>query len=520
VTLEGAASLGPVVGGVVTAYEFVDGARGATVGLPSVTDNAGRFALDVGGHDGPLLIELTGSETATYLDLVTGEPRSLSVRVAYRTLIESASSGPVAITPFTELATYGALINGGTAEAIDLATTAVHQSLLDPGVDIFHTLPADLSGDTGSADAESYVAAIAGLSAVSTTDDGLPDVHAVTARYEHDIFPDPGVVFAAVTDFAGGISIGSLVASDSWGSFDNGLRQPVTISPAGSTDVASVTVVDVKSVPVDPSDYLGPTAGWSGAVSTVGWQTDSVGYFTTVDKQCSVGDIQHLVWAYETALANLMNTFDLDESDLGIGPDNRLSVMCTNQSGAGSGSPEGFRVVGYQRATSGRSPAEYYELVKHETVHTIQGILVRPALPKIHWWFSEGLAVWLAGPADPVPSYEALLAWPTRVTPPQPPIQNPISVIGPGSSPASDINPSTHMPWMVTEGYYPAFAGAVEYLMTPRPLGAGNTLADVKDLFAAVGRGTDFEQAFDSTMNITEAEFEVRFDEIMSQFLR
>jgi len=506
----------------VTARAFDGAGIGRELTPPATTSSDGSFSLNLGDYRGTVLLSVSGNDSATYRDLATGQEVPISDRVIYRALVDAPTDSRVAITPLTEMATYGALMNDAMPTAIEMAATVVSESLLDPSVDLIHTIPADLSGPEGSSPAETYAATIAALSAMTTQDDTLPDIHAVTALYEHEMFPDPGIVYAASTDYQGKFSLLSLVEAGAWSTLGTGLRQPAAINPSGRSAATTANMIQFDPIPVDQGAYAGPDQGWTGAISDKGWVTDTTAYYTTTDQPCSTSDLGHLVWAYESAMSNLFSTWGITASDLGVEPGNRLDVMCTNQLGSGMGDSSGFRVAGYDLATAKRSPSDYYQLVKHELVHTIQGNLIAPThTSPTHWWFAEGLATWLAGPDEMVASNEALANWESRVFPSQaPPLQNPISVTIPGDTPAAGFNPKTHTPWVVLEGYYPQFGRAVEYLMTPAPMGAGNTLDDVKAMYSLMGNGTSFTEAFDSTMNITEADFEARFDQIMAGFLR
>ena len=523
-TVSGVAHLGLVTNGIVTAYKVVNGAKGAQLGQAATTDAQSRFQINIGNYAGPILFELTSNAATKYLDEATGTQISMPQKTVYRTILASVPTNPVAITALTEMATYGALLNGGTAQAISDAYALVKDSFASAATDLVYTIPANLASATpGTAAQENYAAILAALSVLPSVDPTSADLYDVVQTYERAMFADPGIMYPAVVDFGGGNTLASLVNAANWTALNNGLRQPAAFTPAGASAKATTTTVAATPVSVAGITYAGPQYNWTGPISGTGYQSANAVYFTTTNQPCTTSDMQHLIWAYEAALTNLLNDFGVTAAQLGISAANKLHVMCTNQIpvASGVGANAGFQVVGYSKnIAAGQEPDSYYKLVKHEMVHTFQAILSNPSASQEHRWFAEGLAVYLSGQRL-IGTNAALTAWKKQpVTAPAPAIQNPISVQVFGVSPALATNPATGLPYTTSQGYYPVFGRAVEYLLTPAPVGAGNTMADVKAIYQAMSGGSTFTQAFDARMNITEANFQTNFYTIMSQFLR
>src|SRR3990172_4645774 len=66
-TVGGIASKGPIEGATVTVWQLVNGQKGAKLGeTRSLAD--GSYRLTIPATSGPVLVEVTGNSTATYLN--------------------------------------------------------------------------------------------------------------------------------------------------------------------------------------------------------------------------------------------------------------------------------------------------------------------------------------------------------------------------------------------------------------------------------------------------------------------
>jgi len=521
----GVAHLGLVSGGIVRAYKVTNGVKGTQLGTVSTTNAQGGFQIDVGSYVGPILFELTGNGAATkYLDEATGTRITMPNKTVYRTILPSVPTKPVAITPLTEIATYGALLNGGTTQAINDAFTAVKESYAAATTDIAFTIPSDLVGVAGSAAQENYASILAMLAVLPSVDPATVDLFSEVQELSSSMFPERGIIIPGIVG-GGGQTMASLVNPTNWAALNNGLRQPATINPAGTTTKATVTTTTSTSVSVAGITYAGPKFGWTGPISTTGYTSANAVYFTTTTQGCSAQDMQRLIWNYETALSNLFTDFGVTAAQMGISANNKLHVMCTNQVvvGSGAGAKTGFQVVGYAKNfAGGQSLISYYRLVKHEMVHTFQDILSQGKISLMDRWFSEGMAVFISGQSIKATN-AGLTTWKTQTVPAgYPAIINPISVGVFGSSPTTSLNTvlNNGNPFDTNQGYYNVYGTAIKYLLTPAPIGAGNTIADLKTVLTTMAGGSTFTQAFDATMNITKANFQTNFYTIMGTFLR
>ncbi len=517
----GVAHLGLVLGGTVTAYSVVNGVKSAQLGLPAATDTFGAFQIDIGAYTGAILFELTTNGSATYKDEYTGGTVSMPTGAIYRTILATVPTQPVAITPLTEIATYGALLNGGTAQAITDAFTAVKESFAAATTDIRLTIPADLAGSVGTAAEEDYAAVLAMLAVEPPVDPAYANLVALVQGYSKDMFPERGIIFAGwVGDPT--FSLNSLINPTNWAALNNGLRQPIAINPAGTTTKATVTSTPSTPVSVAAITYVGPQFGWTGTINATGYNSANATYFTTATQGCSTLDMETLIWAYEHSLSNLLVKFGVTAAQMGISTNNKLHVMCTNQILGGAGSKTGMQLEGFTQSTSnGSTVIDYYRLVKHEFVHTFQDILNQGQVSLLDRWFSEGMATFISGQTIKTTN-AGLTAWKNQTVPTgYPAIINPISVGVFNSSPTTSFNTvlNNGHPFDTDQGYYDVFGTAINYLTTPGPIGAGNTTADLKLVLTDMAAGSTFTQAFDARMNVTKANFQANFYTIMANFL-
>jgi len=168
-TVSGAASKGPIAGGTVDAYSLDnDGNQDEHLGS-GTTSSDGSYEFDIDSTDGAVELVISGG---SYTDEATGEIIELDDSHKLHCIVTDISED-IAITPLTDIATARtiSLLSDGSITDLEAALQNASNDVaeifgLPVGLDIFHTLPADLTDNAGGhADAAlAYGAVLAGFS--------------------------------------------------------------------------------------------------------------------------------------------------------------------------------------------------------------------------------------------------------------------------------------------------------------------------------------------------------------------
>lgn len=241
-TVTGTGNLGIVVEGTVTAYKIEAGIKGAQL-ASATTGVDGSFSIDVGSYIGPVLLELTNSGTATYLNEVTGGTSILPAQ-PIRSVLAAVTSAPIAITPLTEIVADIAIrkMNGVTdAAKIAEAASQVGAAFLG-GDNPITTIPHDIQlASAGDSSADRYANLLAGFAVVAN--DTSYDLQQQAASYAAALFDANGVPQAA-TGLAGSEDIAALnMATSSYDATAVGLSAiGATATPSGVSNLAEVAL--------------------------------------------------------------------------------------------------------------------------------------------------------------------------------------------------------------------------------------------------------------------------------------
>ncbi len=181
--ISGVASKGIINGGLATAYAVnEDGTLGDELGS-DLTDENGQYSIEIVGHNGPVLIEVTGG---SYTDEATGATVD---NAGLRAVIPSVNENMnVAVTPLTEIAVQ--IANSVyTVDQVNNANASV--AVLIGGADITETLPLDINGDlSGATDEEKdYTMLLAAISQM-VEDGSAADVYDAIATIKSDLADD------------------------------------------------------------------------------------------------------------------------------------------------------------------------------------------------------------------------------------------------------------------------------------------------------------------------------------------
>ncbi len=166
--LSGTAVMGPMSGGVVTAFAITSGTMGAQ--LASVpTDTHGNFTIQIGSYSGSVMLQTRGG---TYTDLATGTTMTMFSGDVMTSAIPSVTAGTtmsgIQITPLTSMAQAWAksMAGGMTATNITTANTGIGNYFTVS--DILLTQPMDPSvansGTGATPDMKNYGMTIAAIS--------------------------------------------------------------------------------------------------------------------------------------------------------------------------------------------------------------------------------------------------------------------------------------------------------------------------------------------------------------------
>lgn len=123
VTVSGKAVKGPIANALVTAYPMDALGKAGTVAIASTTtESNGDYALKVPKNIGPIIIEVRGTETSTYVNEATPTAppvRFTSDETLRAAVVDPAAVASVPVTPFTDMAViklqeYAATAPAGT----------------------------------------------------------------------------------------------------------------------------------------------------------------------------------------------------------------------------------------------------------------------------------------------------------------------------------------------------------------------------------------------------------------------
>jgi hypothetical protein len=189
-TISGAAVKGKVVDATVTVYEYEgNGSRGTELSK-TITTQDGEFNVVI-KFPGVVEVVVTGG---TYVDEATRTTTSLNSS-ELRTIVPASGSHAVAVTALTTIASayIDEHANLGLSKAIAKAEEVVSNAFGIGNVDIFTTIPADLSEVTSanaSQKALQYGAVQAGLSQIMSMKNLDPSVLPAFIQEMADDFRD------------------------------------------------------------------------------------------------------------------------------------------------------------------------------------------------------------------------------------------------------------------------------------------------------------------------------------------
>jgi len=209
----------------------------------------------------------------------------------------------------------------------------------------------------------------------------------------------------------------------------------------------------------------------------------------------------------EAALIMIKEWFRIDSLDLGIVDlESKIQIYsaCWENKGGPRAGRRGFVVYAYDSQiylNSEWTQVHQTDTVEHECTHVVQ-FKLGGLFSRVWAWFTEGLAETVSGGVlTPISCWPEVVEWrqdPDHV--------NPIS-----------IQRLEQIPENVWGQHYPLFALAFRYLLDPR--GQNRTIEDLKAMFADIGHGMGFEEAFELHMGLTLAHYESNFWAWMQAYL-
>ncbi len=201
--VEGVASKGIISGGWVTIYAVnEDGSLGEELGSAQ-TDADGHYSIDIGDHDRPVVIEVTGG---LYTDEATGVTVDNTKLRAFIPPVNGTEKA--AVTPLTEIAVQLA-DETYILSRINNANAAV--AVLMGGADITDTQPPDIEGDLSNASDEEkdYAMLLAAISQM--IEDGIATDIANAITMIKDDLADDGELTFEMGIFTGPSGLGVLL---------------------------------------------------------------------------------------------------------------------------------------------------------------------------------------------------------------------------------------------------------------------------------------------------------------------
>jgi hypothetical protein len=155
----------------------------------------------------------------------------------------------------------------------------------------------------------------------------------------------------------------------------------------------------------------------------------------------------------------------------------------------------------------------YNNMVKHELMHVVQGLLIGPDYPleSPDAWFTEGIAEYMAGAVtDTITRWSQVEGW-REAHAGLSGLGNPIGVHRYEELPPEILQSGE------AYTYYPYFELAFRYLVDPA--GGGKTLSDAKAIYFDIRSGTSFADAFAAHMGMTVPYYEAHFFDLMKSYL-
>jgi len=213
----------------------------------------------------------------------------------------------------------------------------------------------------------------------------------------------------------------------------------------------------------------------------------------------------------EVSLAEIKELFDIKNSaELGIVDMNtklKIYSKC-NGNHPQAALENGFILYALDSSFWGNQPDNdpefynwYQRMVKHETMHVVQ-FKLGGIYGRVWAWFTEGVAEHISGGA-----FTPISCWPEVVEWQQ--IENHVNPVS--------VERLDQIPQNVWGEHYPLFGLAVRFLLDPA--GRGRTIKDLKTMFADMGEGMGFVEAFELHMGISLEYYETHFWELMQAYL-
>lgn len=273
-TLSGMVSKGPISGATVNVFPINSGIADTTAPIGAgQTVDGGSFSVDLGSHEGPVLVEVTGG---TFTDEASGS--TVALKIPLHAIIPEAGAGTattVTVTPMTELAYKKAKGAGPfTSASINDANASV--ALAFGLKDIIGVLPVS-GGETD--DQKKYAAACGAFSKLindnrnegESLDDALGRILGRMGGEEEDSgqlsSASTGMIEGAISSFNAGASNISGLTSDTTGttvvsapSFTTGLLHLATVGIPFAITGIDVTIALPLGVTVDYDRITGVTA--------------------------------------------------------------------------------------------------------------------------------------------------------------------------------------------------------------------------------------------------------------------
>jgi hypothetical protein len=169
----GAAFMGGMSAGTVTAYAVNNGTMGSQLGMGAV-DASGHFSVPLGAYAGTVMLQMTGG---SFVDEATGTTMSMQAGDVMTSCVPTVAAGAttpgVQVTPLTSMAQSMAqfMPGGMTAANVGAANTAVGNYFMVG--DILTTMPMDpaMAGSGSGADSnrKNYGMSVAAMSQYART---------------------------------------------------------------------------------------------------------------------------------------------------------------------------------------------------------------------------------------------------------------------------------------------------------------------------------------------------------------
>ncbi|HET8733956.1 MAG TPA: hypothetical protein VFM45_09325, partial [Anaeromyxobacteraceae bacterium] len=237
-TVSGAAFMGAMSGGTVTAYAVVSGAMGPMIASGAL-DATGAFSLPIGAYAGTLMLQVAGG---TFMDAASGTPMTMQPGDVLTACIPSVTAGSatagVQVTPLTSMAqTMAQYMAGGMTAANATSANGAVGNYFTAG-DILMTAPMDPSVP-GSSSGATAAARAHGMSIAAMSQ---------YARTVGMTTSSSGMVTAMMQDAADGTMNGMMGSTPvSMGGMGGMMGGTMMQSSAGTTGLATAMTTFVGS---------------------------------------------------------------------------------------------------------------------------------------------------------------------------------------------------------------------------------------------------------------------------------